>query len=160
MKKNVTILLVEDEHDLRKTMTLSLASMYTVVIPASNGIEAMELLSKHSIDIVITDLHMPSMCGVDLIEAIRSTYNDDPMPIIITSGYSDISAKYLDVPCISVIGKPVDARELIITINRLVESNKEVCKTRENLNKISSIYDEAKKLMDILKANKPFQCKE
>lgn len=154
MKKQLTILLVEDELELREATSLALSTMYDLVIPACNGVEAMKLLKEHDIDLVITDLHMPDMCGVDLIEKIRSLSADEQLPIVIASGYNDISEKYLNTPCMAVIGKPVDVRELVNTINRLIEADKEICKTRENLDRIGSIYDEAKKLMDILKASK------
>lgn len=79
-----TILLVDDEELLRAAVQEMLEMSGYKVITASNGHEAMACLNQQAIDLVITDLVMPKMDGVDLVEQIRQIRPD--LPVIVVSG--------------------------------------------------------------------------
>lgn len=70
--KHLSILFVEDEDRIRKHITNSLQYIVGEVREASHGREALEILKHFSPDIIITDLEMPIMNGVDLIKALRN----------------------------------------------------------------------------------------
>jgi len=73
---SVNILVVDDEEDIRNMLNRHLSLLDYMVETAANGKEAVELLQRKRIDIVITDLLMPEMNGIELLEFI---HEDSPM---------------------------------------------------------------------------------
>lgn len=105
------ILLVEDDPDvaLSLRMLLTLAGHETETVPHAEAALAKFDPSKH--DVVITDLRLPGMNGLDLAEAIRR--REPQQPIILTSGSPEVVAANLKSNSINVLlGKPFDLRQL------------------------------------------------
>lgn len=82
-----SILLAEDEENVRESFKKVLLLYVDKVYTASNGQEAFELYNKFHPDILITDLKMPKLNGLDLIKKIRE--ENEEIPIIVTSAYTD-----------------------------------------------------------------------
>lgn len=82
----VTLLYVEDEPAIRTTVETMLRRRYERVYCASNGSEGLELYHAHHPDIIITDIQMPVMNGLEMLRRIRE--NDDLTPVIITSAHN------------------------------------------------------------------------
>ncbi len=87
MLKNMTVLLVEDEQFPREAIGRFLKSQVAAVHLAANGLEGLELFSTVQPDVVITDLEMPVMNGLEMIRKIRTLGRT--VPIIIVTGYDD-----------------------------------------------------------------------
>lgn len=87
MTKEKKILLVDDEQDFRQLMTFWLESKGYAVMTASDGAEGVELVKKKEIDIVLMDVRMPGMDGVDAIKKIREF--NEYIPIIVISAHVD-----------------------------------------------------------------------
>ncbi|RXK14391.1 hypothetical protein CP965_02785 [Halarcobacter mediterraneus] len=85
--KKSSILLVDDEENLRNSFKRILLLYVGTVYCASDGEEALELYKKYNPNILITDLKMPKLNGLDLIKIIRKKNED--IPIIVTSAYTD-----------------------------------------------------------------------
>jgi DNA-binding response OmpR family regulator len=86
--KKIKILYVEDEINLRQNHTFYIQNNFlAVVYEASDGIEGLTLYKKYQPDIIITDLSMPNMCGLEMIEQIRE--DDKNTKIIVFSAHSD-----------------------------------------------------------------------
>ena len=84
MKNNV-ILVVDDEVEIRDALSRHFRFMGYQVCTAVNGKEALDIMMKDKVDILISDVLMPVMGGVDLLKAVRSQY---PMvPVIMMTGY-------------------------------------------------------------------------
>lgn len=101
---------------------------------ASNGIEALELCRLHKPDILITDILMPGLSGLELIEKLRSQFPD--LKIIIISGYSEFeySRTAMKLGVSDYILKPVDETELEQALSRAINALKaERSKTAEEL---------------------------
>jgi two-component system cell cycle response regulator len=110
--KEITILCVEDESDARDKLSGFLSKNFGQVFTASDGIEGLDVFDEHKPDIIITDIQMPLMNGLEMAEEIRKKCSG--VPIIITTGYDD--EKYLvgsiDIGAIKYIKKPVDIKKL------------------------------------------------
>src|SRR5436853_4700871 len=65
------------------------------VLTATNGVEALELLKSETPDIVLTDLQMPEMDGLQLVQAVRSTYPMVPVILMTSHGSEDIAIQAL-----------------------------------------------------------------
>jgi len=85
--KNSSLLLAEDEKNLRDSFAKVLLLYVEKVFTASDGEEALNLYNVHHPDIVITDVKMPKINGLDLIKEIRK--DNHTIPIIVTSAYTD-----------------------------------------------------------------------
>ena len=73
-KKNVRILVVDDNDLVLKTLNLLVSSLGYKCHAASNGLEAVELLKTNSFDLVLTDVKMPGMDGIELLQHITEHY--------------------------------------------------------------------------------------
>ena len=69
--KNLTLLLVEDDEELKESIKETLALFFKNVFVAQNGLEALDIYSQNSIDLIITDYVMPIMNGYELCKNIR-----------------------------------------------------------------------------------------
>jgi CheY-like chemotaxis protein len=121
-----TILLVDDEELLRAGVQEMLEMSGYAVITATNGQEAMACLKQHAIDLVITDLVMPKMDGVDFVEQLRQTWPD--VPVIVVSGSTRNIMQRYGIESIQVPGadaslsKPFKGVDLMSQIKELLGS--------------------------------------
>ena len=86
-KKKISILLVEDETEIKNLLSGILGRIYETVITANNGKEGLEKYRAHSPDIIVTDIQMPVMDGLYMVSEIRQTNMD--IPILVTSAFND-----------------------------------------------------------------------
>lgn len=118
------ILLVEDEELLRAGVQEMLELQGYAVITAQNGRMALECLSAHRVDLVVTDLVMPKMDGIDFVEELRKISPD--LPVIVVSGSTrNIMQRYgidnIQVPGANAsLPKPFKGADLIAQIQRLL----------------------------------------
>ncbi len=120
---NLTILYVEDDESIKKNTIVTLELLNAIIIEASNGKEGLEKFNEHidEIDIIITDLSMPIMNGLDMIEEIKKI-NDD-VPTLITTAHQEVSylKKAIELNVTSYILKPIDIRDIITTVAKAME---------------------------------------
>ena len=86
---NLTVLYVEDELEIQQTMLRYLQKFFSHVSSANNGLEGLEKYQKNKYDIVITDLSMPKMDGLSMIEEIKKLNEDQA--ILITTAHTEAS---------------------------------------------------------------------
>ncbi|MCB2183830.1 MAG: sigma-54 dependent transcriptional regulator [Desulfobulbaceae bacterium] len=82
------ILIVDDERDLRMSLYEALNRQGYMVSVAENGAMALEMMKKNPADLIISDINMPEMDGLDLLQAIRITYSD--LPVVIITGHATV----------------------------------------------------------------------
>lgn len=80
------ILCVDDEPDLLTILRLFLSAQGFEVIPALNAVEALQLVTEHRPDLIITDCAMPGMSGLELCRTLRKRGDTRDIPIILYSG--------------------------------------------------------------------------
>jgi len=119
MKK--TILLVDDETDLREVLDISLSHSGYNVLTAENGTQALSILNDNDIPVVITDIKMP---GIDGIELLRKIKNKNPeAEVIMLTGHGDLelAIKSLKHEATDFITKPINDDALEIALQRAFE---------------------------------------
>jgi len=118
--KELTVLYVEDEQYVREEIEDMLSIKVHKLLTASNGQEALDIyeIEKNQIDIIITDIQMPVMNGLDFINNVRKDNQD--IPIIITTAFNEIEflKKAIDLHVDKYITKPIDIVQLFTVINR------------------------------------------
>ena len=120
--KKYTILYVEDDEGVRTINARFLKRMFNELYLAVDGEEAYELYNKYSPDIILTDINMPRLNGIDLSKRIRE--NDSSVKIIISTAFSD--KKYLldaiELNLEKYIIKPLNSRNLLPALTKAVNS--------------------------------------
>jgi CheY-like chemotaxis protein len=126
--KNITeqrtkILLVDDSKVFRKTLSRMLEDTYTVLL-AKDGLEATEILSDISVDMIIADLEMPTMNGIELTTYVRQEMKITQIPILLVSSSADTSLieQGYDAGITTFIPKPIDTKTFQNTVAKLVGS--------------------------------------
>jgi putative two-component system response regulator len=131
----VRVLLVDDEPLQRFLLMRALAPLGVEVSEARNGQEALDLLAERPYHLVLTDLHMPVMDGLELTRAIKA--QDPLLPVILLTadGEREVRLKGLQAGADDFLNRPVDLSELRLRINghlerrRLQEELEELEKT-------------------------------
>ena len=115
------ILVVDDKEVVRDGVGLTLARSGHGVCPASDGASALEQLDKRKIDLVITDLSMPGMGGLELLHAIRE--RDEHMPVILMTAYGSIekAVEAMRAGAWDFVTKPFHGDELQLAVSRALE---------------------------------------
>lgn len=116
--KNLTLLYVEDDDAQRQSVLLTLAPLLLRVHEARSGAEALEIMARERIDIVLTDYAMPVMDGYELTCKIRAF--DEHLPVIILSGHSEREQllSVIDLNLTSYLLKPLRYETLIGALNK------------------------------------------
>lgn len=81
-----SLLIVDDEEAIRTILRRVMEKQGFTCHLAANGVDALEVLNKHPVDIVLTDVDMPGMGGIELVRLIRAQYSADPM---VMTGHTD-----------------------------------------------------------------------
>ena len=114
-------LIVDDHFDQRELMTYLMGKHQVAwqVHEAANGKEALDVFSKHNFDLLITDIQMPFVSGIELVEQIRK--NDTSIPILFISGYEDFTyaKKAIDLQAINYLLKPINPKEFHTQLDKL-----------------------------------------
>jgi two-component system chemotaxis response regulator CheY len=87
------ILVVDDSETVRQVLQLTLVNAGFDVVEAEDGLEALDKLSHHSVDMMITDLNMPNMDGLDLIKKVREDGTHRFTPIVMLTTESSEEKK-------------------------------------------------------------------
>ncbi|EOJ0492592.1 butyrate response regulator transcription factor BumR [Campylobacter jejuni] len=118
--KELIILVVEDEVKARESMINILSERFSKVIGAQNGDEGLKKFKKFKPDLVITDIAMPIMDGLDMAREIKEISDD--VPIVILSAYSEKERllRSIDIGIDKYLIKPIDIEELFKVLDYLV----------------------------------------
>jgi DNA-binding NtrC family response regulator len=117
-KEPLTVLFVEDEPDLRERIRIVLEMYYRKVLSCGNGREALELFEAERPDVVVSDIMMPVMDGLEMARAIRQLAPETP--VILCTAFTETSylLKAIELGVCAYLRKPVDCRELVAAVNR------------------------------------------
>lgn len=120
--KNVRILFVEDDEVQRNQLLTYLKRRVNKVYTAKNGLEGYEKYKNNKPDIILTDLRMPKMDGIELAKKIRE--ENRLIPIIVATAMNDKETilKTVDIGITNYIVKPVDTDELLSVLVNCVKT--------------------------------------
>lgn len=115
-----TVLIVEDEEELREPLALEFESLGSRVFQASNGVQGYDIITKQDIDVVISDIRMPGGDGIEMLSKIKALPRPAPVVMLIT-GFSDVSLEETYARgAEAILAKPFDLDEIESTVERLL----------------------------------------
>jgi signal transduction histidine kinase/ligand-binding sensor domain-containing protein/DNA-binding response OmpR family regulator len=124
-----TILIIEDNVDMRSFIASELKKEYNVV-DAGDGLEGLKKAIEHSPDLIICDVMMPNMDGIELCEKIKSNIETSHIPFVLLTAKVDLETKYVGIEtgADDYIPKPFEMAYLSIRIRNLLESRERMRK--------------------------------
>ncbi len=115
------LLLVDDEAGIRKVLGIALSDAGYTVFTAENGTEALDIFRKERPPIVLTDIKMPGIDGIELLQKIKHENPDTEVIMITGHGDMDLAIKSLKYQAVDFVTKPINDDVLEIALNRANE---------------------------------------
>jgi DNA-binding NtrC family response regulator len=134
------ILVVDDEKSIRNTLRDILAYENYEVSDADSGITALEMLKQAEFDVILLDIKMPQMDGMEALDHILSEYET---PVIMISGHGTIetAVEAIKKGAFDYIAKPLDLNRLLGTIRNALDKSRLLSETRFLKKKVSKKYE-------------------
>ncbi|CAI6151247.1 MAG: Sensor histidine kinase RcsC [uncultured Sulfurimonas sp.] len=131
---DIRLLYVEDNEQARVPTLAVLSEFFTNIVVAVDGKDGVLKYHENTIDLIITDINMPNLDGLDMIEAIRKTNKD--IAILMLSAYSDIEyfRRSIQLGVDGCLLKPIDITQFLKLINKIIEKIEIKQELKENLN--------------------------
>ncbi|MDQ6469853.1 response regulator transcription factor [Flavobacterium sp. LHD-80] len=116
------IVLAEDNDILRKSLSFFLESKGFTVDQFSDGKDALDAIEKNNYDIILTDINMPGISGMEITQYVRETLKSDiPIIILTSSGVEQTELDSFDIGANEFIAKPISPAVLLVRINKLLK---------------------------------------
>lgn len=106
LKLNAKILLVDDDDSLRRVLEFQLTEAGYQILPAENGVRALETFAGEKINCVITDWRMPQMSGAELVKRVSAINSETPIVVITAFGDLEIAVEAMQSGAFDFITKP------------------------------------------------------
>lgn len=132
-----SILIVDDEKAIRKTLTEILTFEGFTVDEAADGAEAVKKIKEGNYDCVLCDIKMPKMDGIEVLEQIREHKPDTPFIVISGHGNIETAVEAVKKGAFDFIAKPPDLNRLLITIRNAMDKKSLVTETKQLRKRIS-----------------------
>ena len=117
------ILVVDDDKTTRKLLGLYLKAKGYEVVSAENGLDAMEKLGTENINLVVTDMNMPYMDGIELTKNLRADENWKDLPIVMvtTEADEDEKKRAFETGVDDYLVKPANAEQISDSIKKILK---------------------------------------
>ena len=117
------VLLVDDEAPFRQAMAKRLSKRHMTVVQASDGSACMEMLENTPVDVVVLDVMMPGICGINTLKSIKQTYGDQ-IQVILLTGNADVGdgIEGIKAGAFDYLTKPVEIEHLETKIRQAHET--------------------------------------
>jgi len=135
------ILVIDDEKSIRNTLQEVLEYENHKVDLATNGAEGIELFAGNTYDIVLCDIKMPGMDGIEVLEKLHEKTHDVPIIMISGHGNIDTAVEAIKKGAYDFIEKPLDLNRLLVSMRNAMERNALVSETKVLKRRISKTYD-------------------
>ncbi len=135
-----TILIVDDEKNYTLILAAVLEDAGFETLTANSGPEALEILSQSDIDLVLTDMKMPAMDGIDLLERIKQQDADLPVIMMTAHGTVEKAVEAMQKGAYNYILKPFDNERLVLYVNKAASMYRVVKENRQLRSAVESRY--------------------
>lgn len=147
-----SILIVDDEVAIRKTLKEILGYEGYKIDEAADGEEGLEMFRRRTYDIVLCDVKMPKMDGIEFLEKARELNPDTPIIIISGHGNIDTAVEAVKKGAFDYISKPPDLNRMLITLRNATERTTLQAETkvlRKRVNRVQEIIGESAEIKKI-----------
>jgi DNA-binding NtrC family response regulator len=124
MKNKTRIMVIDDDIGLRKTLFDILNARGYETFVAGNGAEGLALLQENPVNLVLTDLGLPDISGIDILGKVKTLYPAIQVLILTGSATVDSAVKATNLGAFSYLLKPYDIDQLLLQIQRAIEKQR------------------------------------
>lgn len=135
------ILVIDDQEAIRIALKDILEYEKYSVVEAKSGFEGIDLLKKEKFDVLLCDIKMPQMDGIEVLEKIQEIQPDLPVIMITGHGSVETAVETLKKGAYDFIEKPLDMNRLIVSVRNATERKKIVKENKTLRRKINKAYD-------------------
>lgn len=121
--KTVSVVYAEDDELIRQSITRIVRRRVKEIHSAEDGKKGLELIQEYKPDMVITDIEMPVMNGLEMIEEVRKIYGPDT-PVIVVTAYQD--EEHFSELADAYIYKPIESQQLFELMVRLMKERRKL----------------------------------
>jgi two-component system phosphate regulon sensor histidine kinase PhoR len=154
MSDLIRILVVDDERPIREGCHRVLTAKDYDTITAENGQEALEILAREMVDVVLLDLKMPILSGEEVLQAVQERHPEIPVIIITGHGTVDTAVECMKNGAYDFITKPFQIDQFMATVNRASEKRKLERQARryqeENIRNLYDLHMEKSRLLTMI----------
>tara|TARA_R110002072_G_scaffold80176_1_gene184473 strand:- start:109 stop:1275 length:1167 start_codon:yes stop_codon:yes gene_type:complete len=149
-----TILVVDDDRPIRSTLREILEFEKFKVEEAENGEEALEKVKNQKFDLVLCDIKMPKMDGIEVLEKLQEMQHDLPVVMISGHGTIETAVEAIKMGAFDFIAKPLDLNRLLVTVRNALDKSELVQETKTlrkkvHLSKLNDIVGESKAIQEV-----------
>lgn len=135
------VLVVEDDKNSRRLMRAILKHAGYEVTQAENGVEALEVMDKQHIDLIVLDVMMPEMDGYEFTEQLRGSNNNTPILMVTAKQLPEEKCKGFLVGTDDYMVKPVNEDEMLLRIKALLRRSQIANERKLHIGKVTLDYD-------------------
>ena len=136
------ILIIEDEASIRRVLVkiLEEENKGYKILEAENGLLGISIIEKNAIDLVLCDIKMPKMDGIEVLRKVQKTHPD--LPVVMISGHGDLdtAVEAMRMGAFDYISKPPDLNRLLNSVRNALDSKIQIQKSPTRAKKISSKF--------------------
>ncbi len=158
VKDKKKILVIDDDESLKRIMEFNLKEEGYDVMSASDGIAGFQLFKENDIDLVIADIRMPGMDGIDLLNRIKAISHDALVVIITAHGTIETAIEAMKLGAVDFITKPFSKNQLSVIVKRafqiaqLIEENKNLRRAVQDRYSFENIVGKSRSMEDVYDA--------
>jgi DNA-binding NtrC family response regulator len=141
MANNSSILIIDDEKAIRKTLSEILSYEGYKIDEAADGEEGLKKLREKEFDVVLCDIKMPKVDGIEFLEKSKDINGDTPIIMISGHGTIETAVEAVKKGAYDYISKPPDLNRLLITIRNAMDKNQLVAETKVLKRKVTKVQD-------------------
>jgi len=134
------ILIVEDDSAVGESLRLLLKKKGYAILLAPNGKEALHVFRQEAVDLVITDLVMPKMDGIQLLEAVKSLRPETEVIVISAQGTIEKAVQAMKLGAFDFIEKPINPRVISLLVERALEKQTLILQNRDLQSKLADKF--------------------
>ena len=144
-RQNLSVLLVDDEQRITELLSYALRKQPYEIKRAQSGQQALDIMSEQEVDVLVTDIRMPEMDGLELIRRVRTEYPQTQVIIVSAHGDLDSAVEALKLGAVDFLQKPVDPKVLQLSLN----SSAEKWHLRNELNIAHGALEQEKEMLSV-----------
>lgn len=135
------ILVIDDERPIRNTMKDILEFEKHQVDVAEDGIKGLEKIKAGAFDLIFSDIKMPELDGIEMLEKVREFNTETPIVMISGHGNIETAVECLKKGAFDFIEKPIDLNRLLVTVRNALEKTTLVAETKVLKKKVDKKYE-------------------
>jgi two-component system nitrogen regulation response regulator NtrX len=135
------LLIIDDEKSIRKTLREILEYENFKIDEAADGLEGLGMIQKEKYDMILCDIKMPKMDGIELLEKVIAAGSDTPIVMISGHGNIETAVEAVKKGAFDYIAKPLDLNRLLVTVRNALDRSSLVTETKVLKKKVNKTFE-------------------